>query len=140
MNEIKSQNIASIFHIAPRIYDYYMCKCDNAYGVIIMEYLKHYITDTDMYIYLLEVKHTFGKLYFAKVSVLLRQNIENALDILVDNCNLSIPDCQLMVNPINCDVKLIDFGLAECIVGDKESYKNQLKAAFHYLYLDTFII
>lgn len=133
INEVSNQLLAASSNISPKIYDYYKCNCYSGnYAIIIMEYLDGYLPDYKFRIHLEQIKNFIHKhpvqlLELKEKILILNKSIEQIIIQLVDNCNLNIPDLQLMINPTTFDVKIIDFGISEKIL---DSSKENIKAEF----------
>ena len=127
--------------ISPKIYDYYMCRCqDSIIGIIVMDYLEGYVPDYKIGPILEEqykwcLANPDFMCIFKNGLKTLRKNINSTIDTLVNDNNINIADFQTMINPNTFDVKVIDLGMSETIEdSEKETVANDLKSSFDYLF------
>ena len=102
--EVRTQTCVATHEIAPKIFDAFVCST-KGYGIIVMEFLEGYIPFHEL---------PKDKLTETDVTTLLG-NLFRIVDVLVNTCKLYIDDFQLMVNPTNWDIQIIDFGCTEDI-------------------------
>jgi len=126
--EIKYQIKISTMGIAPKVYDYFYCKCnDKVYGTFIMEYLGDYNRDYQIYHNI--NNQNLPQSYLNQILPPLKQKINNIIYIVVSKYNLNIDDFQIMIKNDLSDVKVIDLGLAKNIPfgEDKEEIKQAMR-------------